>query len=467
MINLHLDTDIRTLPPEEAREKIDGINQVAEHFCRTKLYEECKYCSENALEMANLINYSKGIARAKFVLGLMYTRQENYSSAIPLLSEAEKIADETNDLHLTAQVCQQIGICYWNIGDYTNEIEAFFKSVDAYNRTNQLKGEADALNSIGNCYLLAKEFDSALEYYKLAIKIKKDIRDVNGIIYSLYNIALTNNNIAAEREFLVDNLDEQEITQKYYNKALKYYFAALEFNSELERDPFLEHRILQNIGLSYINVERADEAIEIFHKCIGYYESTGNNIDKCDTLINLSLALLALGKDEEAVEWLREANVISEKLGLKRLVMQIHFHFAKYYLKKKNYKTALEYQRKYAELDLERIKTLIEDKIRKLNILHKVDITKKETEILSRKNSHLKSLNDELVKLNSEKNYFLNVAGKDLRLPLEKIGNKLEIIKRVDTNSRIQNLTDILEDTSQMQGIISNLLAINESESVK
>ncbi len=467
MINLHLDTDIRTLPPEEAKKKIDGINQVAEHFCRIKLYDECIYCADNALEMANLINYRKGMAWAKFVMGLMYTRQENFSAAVALLSESEKIADETNDLHLTAKVCQQIGICYWNIGDYTNEIEAFFKSVDAYNRTHQLNGEADALNSVGNCYLLAKEFDSALEYYKLSIKIKKEIRDVGGIIYSLYNMALTNNNIAAERDFFIDNEDEKETTLKYYNKALKYYFAALEFNSELERDPLLEHRILQNIGLSYINVERADEAIEIFHKCISYYEITGNNIDKCDTLINLSIALLALGRDEEAIESLNEANVISDKLGIKRLIMQIHYHFAKYYIKKGNYKKALEYQRKYAELDLERIKTLVEDKIRKLNILHKVDITKKQTEILYQKNSQLKIINDELVKLNKEKNYFLNIAGKDLRLPLEKIGNRLEIIRIAETILKVKSLSEILGETDRMQNIISNLLAFNESESVK
>jgi tetratricopeptide (TPR) repeat protein len=467
MINLHLDTDIRTLPTEEAKKKIDNINLVAEHFCNIKFYDECRYCADNALLMAEAINYKRGIAGAKYVLGTMHVKQEDYSEAILVLSEAEKISDEINDLNYTGKVCQKLGFCYWSIGDYTKEIESFFKALNAYNRCGCTKEEADTMNSIGNCYLITKEFNSALEYYKMSIGLKKKLLDVHGIIYSLYNMALTNNNIAAERDFLIDDEEDRKITVSLYNKALQYYFAALEFNTKLEKSNFLEHRILQNIGLTYTNLERAEEAIGLFNKCIDYYEKTQNDGDKCETMINLSVAYLALGREEEATKTLYKAKDLSEKLGLKRISLQVHWHVSKIYETQKNFKAALEHKRIYAELDLEKTKTLVEDKISKLNILHKVEVTKKETQVLSGKNSELKKINEELVKLNTEKNYFLNLAANDLKLPLEKIGNKLKVLERTGKNERVQYLDDILEESSRMEKIISNLLVINESESVK
>lgn len=39
MIDLHLDIDIKSLPEEEAKKKIDGINQVAAHFYTIKNFE--------------------------------------------------------------------------------------------------------------------------------------------------------------------------------------------------------------------------------------------------------------------------------------------------------------------------------------------------------------------------------------------------------------------------------------------
>ena len=61
MIDLHLNTDIKTLPENEAHKKLDGINQIADHFHSIKNYEDCKYCADNALELSETINYVKGI----------------------------------------------------------------------------------------------------------------------------------------------------------------------------------------------------------------------------------------------------------------------------------------------------------------------------------------------------------------------------------------------------------------------
>lgn len=467
MINLHLDIDIRTLSEDEAKKKIDNINLVAEHFCAIKFFEEAKYCADNALNMAEAIDYHKGIAQAKYTLGFIFSRKEDYSSAISVLIEAEKISAGTKDLKCLGETCHLLGFCYWNIGDYSNEIEAFFKAVSIFNQAGMRAEEANSLNSIGNFYLETKEHDLALDYYSKSISIKKEIRDIHGIIFSLFNIALTFNNIAAARDAEDKNSISEETALNLYNKALKYYFAALDFNTKLERDEFLEHRILQNIGLTYTNTYRQKEALEIFLKNIEYYTKTGNEVDKCDTLIYLSITDLSLGKIEEAELTLRQAEEIAERLNIKRLILHVCRDFATHYERRKMFKEALFYHRKYSALELERTKTIVEDNIRKLNILHTVDLTKKETQILSEKNEQLQILNNDLVKLNNDKNYFLNLVANDLRNPLEKISEKINKVRFGKKEVKHKELTEILIESSHMQNIISELLTLNESQSAK
>ncbi len=463
MIDLRLNTDIKTLPIEEAHKKIDGINQIAEHFCEIKHYEESKYCVERSLEMAEAINYNRGIANAKLIIGIIFSNKEDYSSAITKLVDAELSSRDTQDFRCIGKICQMLGFCYWNIGDYSNEIEAFFKAAAAYNNARMRKEEANSLNSIGNYYLETKEFSLAIEYYKKSISISKELRDVNGIIFTLYNMALTFNNKAAEMD--ANNVDNEhgEIARGLYKKALKHYLAAQDFNTKLERNEFLEHRILQNIGHTYTNLNRNEEALELFFKNIDYFTKTGNEIDKCDTLIYISLAYLALGKTDESEESLSRAKEIAERLNIKRLIMHVCRDFSSHYERRKMFKEALYYNRKYTEYEFKRTKTLVEDRIRKLNILHTVDITKKETQILSEKNEQLQALNKELIKLNSDKNYFLNLAANDLKLPLKKISWKINTISGLTRDDRLNSLEEILNETAHMQKIVSELLIVNET----
>jgi tetratricopeptide (TPR) repeat protein len=467
MINLHLNIDIRSLNEEEAKKKIDDINRVAEHFCDIKYYDESNYCAEKSLQMAEAINYKRGIANAKRIMGIIFSNKEDYSSAITKLVDAELSARDTKDFRCIGKICQMLGVCYWNIGDYSSEIEAFFKAASAYNNAKMRKEEANSLNSIGNYYLETQEFSLAIEYYKKSISISKELRDVNGIIFTLYNMALTFNNKAAGMD--ANNIDNEhgEIAQGLYKKALKHYLAAQDFNTKLERNEFLEHRILQNIGHTYTNLNRNEEALELFSKNIDYFTKTGNEIDKCDTLIYISLAYLALGKTDESEESLSRAKEISERLNIKRLIMHVCRDFSSHYERRKMFKEALYYNRKYTEYEFKRTKTLVEDRIRKLNILHTVDITKKETQILSEKNQQLQELNKKLIKLNSDKNYFLNLAANDLRTPLEKISRKINTFSNSNEEEKLFNLKEILKESSQMQDLISNLLTLNESQSAK
>ncbi len=458
MIDLHLNTDIKTLPIEEAHKKIDGINLVAEHFFSIKNYKDCKYCADKALEMAEAINYLKGIGEAKFNVGMLNFVEEDYFSCIQSFIEIEKLFESIKDLKNCAKTCYQLGLAYWNIGDYHNESENFFKALDLYRQLKSLKDEGNCLNSIGNYFVETGDFESSLEYHKLSLNIKRKIKNVRGIIYSLYNIALIHNNIAAFA--LIDN---EELAQQHYKISLKFYAAALEFNQKLEKDAFLEKRILQNIALNYSNCGEPEKASEMLLDCVDYFTKTNNDMDKCDTVIYLGIIHSKMEKWEKAEDFFLDALKIADKLHSSRHSINLYRSMAEMYRLLGNYKSALFYARKRTVLDLERSKTLTDNNIRKLNVLHKVDIEKKNTEVLSEKNEELQKINNKLLRLNEEKNYFLNLAANDLKIPLGRISGKINLIKNGGNEQRHAELTDILIESSHMQKIISELLTINET----
>ena len=224
---------------------------------------------------------------------------------------------------------------------------------------------------------------------------------------------------------------------------------------------------MQNIASVYKATEKYEEAEKIYIECISYYEKTNNLTDKCDSMQGLATLYTSM-KNKDAAEKLFEgAEALAKQLNSKRLLMLIYKGLTDFHREFKDYKNALKFRRLDVELDLERNKTIEKENIRKLNVLHKVDITKKETQILTEKNEELKKLNNKLLRLNEEKNFFLNLAGNDLKIPLERIGEKINYIRNGKKEQKYAELTDIVIESSHMQNIISDLLAVNESESAK
>ena len=449
MINLHLDIDILTLPEYEAKKKIDDTIFIAEHFCSIELFEECKYCSENALRMAEQINYIKGIAGSKYVLGMHYDKLNDFLKAIPLLEDSVKIYDSINDFKNAGIACKELGICCWKAGDYKSQIDNFFKALYHFRQIGDEKLESDILNCIGNYYLIVVEYPLALEYYSMALKLSRKFLNISVCIIILYNKACTYYNL------------------REYSKALSHLYAAQDFNLKIEQNRYFEYRIMNTTASIHSLQGDYENAERIYLKCLNYFMKTNRNVDRCDTLVNLANNYSQMNKQELAEATYQQALELSFEINNKTMMVTSCRELSKFYVMAGNFKEALLYMRKFSILDFERNRTLQEDNVRKLNVLHKVDITKKETEVLSEKNEQLKSLNEKLIKLNNEKNYFLNLAANDLKIPLGRISGKINLIKKGGNEQRHAELTDILIESSHMQKIISELLTVNESQSAK
>jgi len=447
MIDLHLDIDIKTLTNEEAIKKIDGINKVAKHFCDIKLYDESDFCIENSLAMAEAIGFLKGIADSKNVKGLTYYGRKDYVKAIPELIEAAKLYASLSDLNNEAKVYKQLGISYWRVGDFKSQIDVFFKALYIFRELKDEVFEGDILNCIANYYMVVSEYSLSLEYYRMSIELAKKYHDVTTAIIVLYNMAC-----------VYSNLQE-------YDKSLKYFETAFEINSKIEHNSFFETRILNNMAMVYSSKGNYEKAAKIFLKCRGYFIKTKNEIDECDTLVNMGINYCRMKEFDEAGKVFNEVYEICDKINDKTMMSNICREYSNYFCLIKNFEEALSYQKKYFALNHERLNTVEENNIRNLHILHQLDIKKKETEVLTEKNEILRAKNSELIELNKDKNNYMGVAANDLKIPLEKISYSLDELKTPSSESKVSLLNKITEHSTSMQKIIQDLLTANEKQS--
>lgn len=449
MINLHLDVDITSLPLNDARKKIDSINQVAEHFCLIQLYDECMYCCENALDMSEKISYRKGIAGVKHVLGMYRYKRNEYALSIPLFEEAANIYNSLALYKNEGMAYKELGISCWHAGDYKTQIDSFFKALHIFRKESDEKLESDVLNCIGNYYLVVTEYPLALEYYSMGLKISRRLKNVSVCIMILYNMACAHYNMSAN------------------DKALNCFRAALDLNERIERNTYFENRINNTMSVIYTLKGEYETANTMLERCLDYFIKMNYNMDRCDTLINIAKNYSEMKKLDLAEKTFYEAFDFAGEIKNKSMMMNAAREISKFYSNARNFKDSLSFFKKFTEMEFEKNKTLQENNIRKLNILHTVELTKKETKALSQKNEDLKLLNSQLKTLNSEKNYFLNLAANDLKVLLENITDKINLIKNGEKNEQAKNLSEILIESSYMQKVISDLLSINETESSK
>ena len=457
MIDLHLNIDISTLPELAAKQKVDDINKVAEFFCNQKSFDESMYCAENALLMSESINYLKGIAESKKNIGEAHYRKNEYKDAVLNLSEAAKLFVEINDLSNEAKTYINLAISYRYLDEYTTMIELCFKAFNLFREVNDEYSEGFILNIIGNYYLEVRQFELSIEYYSMSLKIQRKQKNIRRIIPVIYNIGLAYYNLGLENS----DLKEKAF---YYEKSLSYYNTALNFNLRIDKDDFFRARILRNIAITYGSQGKREESEKIFLDCLAHFTKAKDKLETCETLTDMGKLYVDWQRYDKAKTILNQAEKLAVELESKRLQLAVAWKFYNLFRNEKDFYSALLYYRKLSVIEFERKNTFLENNIRKLNIMHKVDITKKETEMLSVKNEELKSLNKKLVKLNNEKNYFLNLAGKDLKQPLEKINKYTSSITQNGKENSQENLSLIIEESSNMQKIISDLLAINETE---
>ena len=399
------------------QEKIDQLNQQA-WDARVHDSPKSLELSKKGVELARSINYHSGLAHGLKLLGFSYVRIVKNSEALPFLQEALVLFESLNDLRGQAVVNGYLAIIQRNWGNFGTALELFFKALELSEQTEFIENIATDHYQIGVTYKHLGNFEKALDSLYKSLSIFRETKDRLLLSYPL--------NVIGSVYF--DNGD--------YTQALEYYKEGLTHRQEFQ-DKLGEAGSLDNIGFTYFKLNEYTQAIDYCTRSITISENTGDqksqanamqhlaeiykqvgDIDQTIAFCNKSLHIRKLigdkrgeteillflaslhkeqpEKSHEILEWLSNALTISEEIKGLDLLSKTRFAFYEYFKQEEKFKDAVEQLEQHIQLEKELHKNSVNQKMQNLEISHKAEEAKKETDSVRLRNKELNELNNEI-----------------------------------------------------------------------
>lgn len=364
-----------------------------------------------SLDKATKIGYKRGHADALLHIGRLKRDQASSADALKEMFAALEIYREINDKVQIANSLNDISIIYATSNDNDNALKYFHQALDIFREMGDEKGEAYALNNIGIMYQDMDNNAKAKEYYLLSLKIKEKYNDLYGISRGYSNLG---------------SISEDENNQ---NEALDYYQKA--------ENIFIDTKDERGLMVNYLAIARVKD------------RQGKKGEAKKNALLALKKAeqLKALNSMKRASKMLAQLDEESGNLK-SALAYQKMYNTVSDSLNTQNYNADLEeLKAKFNVEEKEREITLLkkdselqEAQLQQRNILaysltggillmiivisllyYAYRTTKSKRDDLALKNTEIARQNEDLDKLNKEKDRFFSILSHDLRGPLNSL----------------------------------------------
>ncbi len=185
-------------------------------------YEQAKMHYERGLALAEELSNKFLMAIALGSLGSVYQKQGKYKEARALYLRDLKLVEEMGDKQGQAITLLYMGELESLTGAYEEAITHLQQSLEICRSLNYQKGIARAINTLGDVHYYRAEYEQALQAYDEAIQIARDISNLLVLSSSLYEKALTLQQMnrieealaaAEEGKEIAEQLNQEELTK--------------------------------------------------------------------------------------------------------------------------------------------------------------------------------------------------------------------------------------------------------------
>ncbi len=309
-----IDSLLRILPQaKEDTNKVKILNQLSYTYPYINPDEGLKF-GKQALELANKIEWTQGIAGAYSSIGANYANKADYAHALENEYKALKLYEQLNDLPNQAILLQNIGIVHHTSKNQLKALEYDQKALKIYEQLNNKTRIAGMYSNIANVYYTLRDKENVIKNNMRALELYQELGDLRGTARLLGNIA---NYYAEEGE---------------YNKAMVFYFDALRKETALENKNGIT-RNMGNIGETYLDISKdtsgtikADSLIPAgrsanLQKALSYLTTTityAKELKQAEYILAfqevLSEAYMLSGKYEDALKTYQEYIAIRDSI---------------------------------------------------------------------------------------------------------------------------------------------------------
>lgn len=280
------------------------------------------------LATSRKLNYTDGILKAMYSMGLTYNTWAMYDSSIKWNTAAITYGKQSIKYkHLTAALYSNIGYAYYIKGNYSQAINYFDSSVKEglkLNLPTERAHLAITLNNLSGIHQTLNQNKEALEYLNQAEEICR-----KGNFHE--QLALTLRNKGA----IYSNMEQDKETEYNYEEALKVA-------TQYKIDEYIHS---SKVGLASLRLKqkRPEEALKLLEE-IDLKSNT--HYKEYNFILPTYLkgrAYLQLGKFSLAESYLKNALKESLDAGIRNSLLDIYGTLLQVYDSIGNYKKALEY----------------------------------------------------------------------------------------------------------------------------
>jgi len=380
--------------------------------------EQSSIYTKEAFDLAEKINYKKGVGNSLIQMGNIEQIKGNFSGAEEYNLKALDILEKIDDKTGIAICLNNLGILAHNSNDYSKAIEYYTRSLQINRKIGRRSGEATSLFCIGTVYENKAEYDSALKFYFKAESISETIGDSRLMAYgktSLANVYFITGDYAKSLKYNEDAI-------LLYDKAgndfglLKVY-TSLGLTAERLDTTELAFwcyrnalKISQRLGSvndqAYINFSFAGlyEKSDLADSAELFYETAHSLFKEVGNRENEAMSLIALGrlKNNEnsfnrALGNLSEALIIAKEIYSPNALTESYRELAKTYIGLKDYPNAFSSLNYYTEIKDSIMSVEKQKQVLELQTQYETTKKEKENEILRKDQIILKNSRNSLI----------------------------------------------------------------------
>ncbi len=347
---------VRQTPPDTSRVNI--LNNLGRSVFEIDPIEARSYADE-AVSLANSLNYREGLIEAYNIIGSTYWVQGNLEKAYDSFKEVLATSQIHNDRLGLADAYNNLGLVTMNMEKYSESLDYYLKALKIYEEEEELDGISTTSDNVAIIYRGLGYYEKSEEYTRKALRLRERRNDLPGRARSYNNMA----NIFLDK--------------RNYDEAIKWLKASLEINHKLQNF-YYEALGLNNMGVIYRKKGDYQAALESYQKALKIRQKLNDRKGTANTLNNIAQLQILMGSYDEAEYSLEESLFTAEGNDLKALQAEAYLAKASLDSARNNYPRALMHFKKYHKLMGDVFDERAQQQIAEIQTRYEIE--KKETE---------------------------------------------------------------------------------------
>jgi class 3 adenylate cyclase len=340
---------------QQDAERVAALNALSLELIQLEEFDQAKAYADEAITLANQLDFDKGKAYALKNKGLAEYYQSKYKEVLEYWTQSLQTFEAIQDTLGIANLALNLGVVYYDQGSLDKALDYYLQSLSFSEKLGDPLRITSALVNIGGVYSQMLDYDKALDYYQ---QVEQYLPNLNNLkIQSTYLMGI--GEVYSKRD---DN-----------ENALKYYREALAIN---EDSPDYAH-ILTMIGKEERKIGNIQKAIEYFDLAYETAKESDQPLDQVQTLLAMGNTFNETDP-KKALQVYQNAEAMAIDLDTNEELRDIYQGMAIAYQSTGDFKNAFTYQNKYLEIKDKIFNIKTDDKIRGLQYVF--DLEKKQSE---------------------------------------------------------------------------------------